>query len=82
VAFEGNVEARGRLQGGDTEVRVTTAQLQYDLAAQTISSDSDVALAWGNGVTSRSNAVRVNIKEGKAALGKGTLQYGRGTPLP
>jgi LPS export ABC transporter protein LptC len=69
VSFQGRVRARGRLQTNNVEVQLSTEQLDYDLDAGVISSDAEVALQWGKGVTGSGRPLRVNIKQGLTELG-------------
>lgn len=69
VSFQGNVTARGRLQTNNVDLQLSTEQLDYDLEAGVISSDAEVALGWGKGVTGRGRPLRVNLKQGTTELG-------------
>lgn len=69
VSFQGNVRASGRLHTNNVDVQLSTEQLDYDLDAGVISSDAEVALQWGKGVTGSGRPLRVNIKQGTTELG-------------
>ena len=67
IQLSGQVRARGRLQGGTTDIRVATEQLQYDMDAQEVSSSGQVTLNWGC-ISLKGRNLRVNIKTSDVAL--------------
>lgn len=67
VTFQGNVRAAGRPASGGMPVTLTTSRLRYDLDAQSLSSDADVAVTRGS-MAFQARGMRFDIKTSELTL--------------
>lgn len=67
ITLAGNIRAQGRLGTGKGVLALATEELRYDIEAEELASDAEVALTW-NGSSFRGPGLRANIRTGTVAL--------------
>jgi LPS export ABC transporter protein LptC len=67
IHLHGSVRAIGLPRGRRTPMRISSDQLEYDLAGQEVSSDANVLIEWG-GIRSESQGFTFNINTAELQL--------------